>query len=329
MVYLYSHHPIRHIVSPNFTLNFTFMAEINLQAAIDNKKCYNCGKKFRTPADLLKHKNRKTPCLIREIAPDQINNPNRCIFCNKILSKKEHLTRHLGVCKIKNGGMDMLADKVIYEREIQLMKEKDRQKDEKIKNMEEKFKIMSKKIDALETALIPTGGDATKNTNTNITNYNINITVNNYTKPSLEGITITPEELSNATKLSKFLLQKLYFNPDLPQNHCLYLQNKKDKTLIVNDGGNWTTVIGDNVAEVITNLSNTLYIRGSDIVNGKNGPYKGVDAEYMALPGADQKKIYDFNRTRDILSNDDAYEVFLGGRDVVLGTIRAAGCKMV
>ena len=78
---------------------------------INETKCYSCGKEFTSTRDLLRHKERKTPCLIREIQPEQVNNPNRCIFCNKIFSKKENMTRHLKTCKIKNGGMDILVDK--------------------------------------------------------------------------------------------------------------------------------------------------------------------------------------------------------------------------
>ena len=105
---------------------------------INNKKCYSCGKIFRTPNDLNRHKNRKTPCLIREVLPEQVNNPNRCIFCNKILSNKSHLTRHLNICKIKNGGMEILADKVKYEQEIRILKERDLLKDKQIKQFHEK-----------------------------------------------------------------------------------------------------------------------------------------------------------------------------------------------
>jgi len=90
---------------------------------INNKKCYSCGKVFRTQANLLTHKNRKTPCLIREVAPEQVNNPNRCIFCNKIFIQKQSLTRHFKTCKIKNGGMDILVDKVKYDQEIRILKD--------------------------------------------------------------------------------------------------------------------------------------------------------------------------------------------------------------
>ena len=39
-------------------------------ANITEIKCYGCGKDFRTPADLERHKKRKTPCLIIEVKPE-------------------------------------------------------------------------------------------------------------------------------------------------------------------------------------------------------------------------------------------------------------------
>src|ERR1700742_275440 len=105
------------------------------------RKCYNCGKIFNTAQSLARHKQRKTPCLIREVAPNQIVNTNRCIFCNKIFSKKENLTKHHKTCRIKNGGMEILADKVKYEQEIRILKEKDMARDEKDKQSEEKINI--------------------------------------------------------------------------------------------------------------------------------------------------------------------------------------------
>ncbi len=76
--------------------------QLIMEQPINNKKCYNCGSVFRTPSDLLKHKNRKTPCLIREVAPENIRNPNRCIYCNRVFVQHCSMTRHLSICKIKN-----------------------------------------------------------------------------------------------------------------------------------------------------------------------------------------------------------------------------------
>ncbi|SIP85999.1 Bacteriophage T5 orf 172 domain-containing protein associated with Zinc finger domain [Pacmanvirus A23] len=85
---------------------------------MDNKTCIDCGKICRTPADLLKHRNRKSPCVIKEVSPMDLNNPNRCIYCNKVLSKKEHLTRHQKICKQKEKEPENKAD-----IEIRMLKE--------------------------------------------------------------------------------------------------------------------------------------------------------------------------------------------------------------
>ncbi|SIP85899.1 Zinc finger C2H2-type/integrase [Pacmanvirus A23] len=304
---------------------------------IDNK-CYNCGKIFKKPSDFERHKNRKTPCLIREVPPEQIHNPNRCIFCNKIFSKKENLTRHLKTCKIKNGGMDVLVDKVKYDQEIRILKEQMELKDKKEKENEEKIQKLMEKVDALEKAVVTPQViyNAPQNVTNNVNNVNnvntINITINNYLKPSIQGLTITADEITTADKIPKLLLQKLYFNPELPENHCMYLQNKKDKTMILYDGGKWKSVTGENTKNVIYDLNNVINgDTGFQLINGKPGPYSGLDANFGKLQPNCINKIIGFNTDTDQkeLSPDDAYEVFLGGRDIVLTTIKAAGCKLV
>jgi hypothetical protein len=309
--------------------------EINQHIAeINNKKCYSCGKEFRTPNDYQRHKNRKTPCLIREVPPDQIANPNRCIFCNKIFVNRSSMIRHLKICKVKNGGMDMLVDKVRYDQEIRILKEqreadaRNREDDkEQIRRLMDLQQAQAAEIDALKKAI---AAPQTVNYNAPITNNNtFNITINNYTTPTIAGITITQGELDNVTKLSKFLLEKLYFNPAAPENHCIYLKNLKDKSLIVFDNNKWEAVCGENTGEVITKLSNSVYGNGVNLLNGDAGPYGGVDGNFVKLLPAVQRVIKDFNTSTDTLTNDDAYEVFLGGRQTVLDTIRAAGCKLV
>ncbi len=299
---------------------------------INNKKCYSCGKVFRTPANLLVHKNRKTPCLIREVPPEQVNNPNRCIFCNKIFKQKQHLTRHLATCKIKNGGMDMLVDKVRYDQEIRILKEQREQDKKEMEKRDEQIKLLQEEMEVLKKVITvqpqPQIINNTNNTiNSNNTN-NINITINNYQKPSITGLTITPEELVGISKLSKYLLQKLYFNPELPQNHCMYLVNKKDKSLLLYDS-DWRIVTGENTGEVIKTINGVVAERGGSLINGPVGPYSGSDAQFTKLNPVDKQKIFNFNTFSDQLSTDDAYEVFLGGRDTVLNTIKAAGCKLI
>jgi hypothetical protein len=89
----------------------------------DNKKCNDCGHVFKNQWDFDRHKNRKTPCLIREVAEIDRANPNRCIYCNKVYANINNLKKHLKTCKIKNGGMDILDGNVRLDQEIRIMKE--------------------------------------------------------------------------------------------------------------------------------------------------------------------------------------------------------------
>lgn len=74
---------------------------INGNSSESNRKCGTCGKIFRTPAEYIRHAKRITPCGILATTETTINNPNRCQYCNRTYSKKENLTRHLTLCKIK------------------------------------------------------------------------------------------------------------------------------------------------------------------------------------------------------------------------------------
>ena len=281
---------------------------------------------FKTPTDLQRHRNRKTPCLIREVLPEQINNPLRCIFCNKIFTNNSHLTRHLKICKVKNGGMDILADKVYYEQRIKDLEEQRELDKIEYNKQRQQLQQLEAKFEKLEQQVAK---PAPVVNNINNVNNGVIVHVHNYTAPSIEGLTITAAEVASVDKLSKLLLQKIYFNPLHPQNHCIYLKNKKDKSLILHDGGAWRAVAGDNLPGVIDRLNDAVIIRGGELVNGKHGPYQGIDADFTKLPGGIASRIRDFNQFADTISPDDAYEVFLGGRDVVLDTIKAAGCKLI
>ena len=181
-------------------------------------------------------------------------------------------------------------------------------------------------MDALKKAvLIPPNTPQVTN------NYNApvyNITINSYQKPTYDDLTITLEDIASTDKISKMLLQKLYFNPKLPQNHCMYLVNKKDKSLLLYDTA-WKIVAGGNTGDVFTKLTNSIIENGSNLINGKTGPYNGLDDDFSKLPGAQQQKIIGFNTFSDQLCIDDAYEVFLANRSTVIDTIRAAGCKLI
>lgn len=61
--------------------------------------CQYCGKKFADNKDLNRHKNRKVPCFTHEVTQEQLQNPNKCIHCNRPFAKHSNMVRHLSTCK--------------------------------------------------------------------------------------------------------------------------------------------------------------------------------------------------------------------------------------
>lgn len=234
--------------------------EINKVNNQNDRKCYNCGKVFPTIQAIERHKNRKTPCLIREVDPKDINNPNRCIFCNKIFKQKQHLTRHLKICKIKNGGMEMLADKVKYDQEIRILKElreKDKKEnDEQIKKIkeekDEQIKQLTERLIALEKSAIQQPAQVVNNT-VNITN---NITINNYLKPNLtylfgDGNLFKTTFKEQLVQTPMAMIPLIWFNPEHPENFSIYLVNKSTKETLTYDGAAWLVSTADKVTKEV------------------------------------------------------------------------------
>lgn len=62
-------------------------------------QCARCRKNFRAPAELARHTGRRRQCGIRDIAPEDINNPNRCKYCNRVYKQSSHHTRHVEKCR--------------------------------------------------------------------------------------------------------------------------------------------------------------------------------------------------------------------------------------
>lgn len=305
------------------------MAEPIINEQINDKKCYNCGKIFRTPAELTRHKNRKTPCLIQDLHPGNVNNPNRCIYCNRVYSTKENLTKHLKICKIKNGGMEILGDKIRYEQEIRILKEKDADKDKKLDEMREEIQQMREHVEKLKAlALQPQQLQQIINntTNTVINNPVVNITINSYKNPDITGLVITQKEILSYDKFSRLLLEKLFFNKEIPQNHAIYLMNKKEKRLMIFDG-KWNVYSGKDADDQLVYIRNVVHLKSWDASQKIEGIDGSIES-WNALPGGVLTRIQDFNSGKDQLDNNSTYDVFFGGR-FVADTIKQTDCSLL
>lgn len=231
-------------------------------------KCYNCGKKFRDGPDLERHKNRKTPCLIREVAHEHLANPNRCIYCNKVFAKQSNLTRHHTVCKIKNGGMEILVDKVRYEQEIRILKEqRENDKKETVAAIEEALKKQKEEfqgqINELKKQI--TAPVIVNNITNNTTNNTINI--NNYLTPNykflLEGDTFKNIFKRRLVQTAMELIPLIWFNKDHQENLSMYLVNKSTGETLAYDGNKWKVTPVD---ELKKDLRNRAYEITSELI---------------------------------------------------------------
>jgi uncharacterized C2H2 Zn-finger protein len=122
-------------------------------------KCEKCNRVFKTTQYLIAHMKRKTPCEPIVGNPTQPTPKNACKFCGRQLSTKQILENHYNTCKIKNGGMLILF--------------------EKVRQLEIENKKLNEKVNTLEHK---TPNTKTINNNTNNTDasnhHNTNININ-------------------------------------------------------------------------------------------------------------------------------------------------------
>ncbi len=271
---------------------------------VDNKKCYNCGKTFKTAQHLQNHKKRKTPCLIRQVDPENLLNPNRCIYCNRIYKQKSQLTVHLKKCTIKNGGMNILDEKIQYEQQ---------------------FRILGDKIAELEKTLAETRNQLNvpvvkQHIVNNGTINNITVNFHNYDNPKTDTLRITQDDLL-VENVTKKLIELLYFNENIPENHVLYRPNIKERRLLVHKDGGWRNVAGVNLDPLMLTIKNTISRIGHDKINCEL--YKNDDGEFYKLYPVVQNAIKSFNRGEQQITDGTIMEIITENREVVKHTIPA------
>ena len=273
---------------------------------VKDKHCYNCGKTFARPALLLKHKNRKTPCLIQEV-PEDDKELHRCKFCNRAYKHNFTLTRHYKVCKIKNGGMEILMRKVSKEQENE-QKDMIQQMMDMMKSQQEKMKKMEKTIETLTiTNTIQGNHNIIDNSTKQITNQITNqVIINNYMTPNVKGLVLKQNTIDSYSTLSCAVLDHIWFNPERPENHSFYVSNKKEKELMVytiNPNPNssdlcelemkWKMLTTDKDRELfVRDLQNTIIKEGINVVNGM---YNNDTKHFEELPKDLRDRIVNFN----------------------------------
>lgn len=161
------------VITPKVSTGY----ENNVNVDIDCKKC---GAKFKHAHHLIQHQKRKTPCILLNVSPAVKDDPNHCIYCNKVYSTKFNLTKHQKKCKIKVDGVKHLPVNIQFEELLRIQSEEfDKKLAEMRKTFDEKLKF-EERLKIIEDSM----AQVTNNIN-NIVNVDgdvnntVNITLNN------------------------------------------------------------------------------------------------------------------------------------------------------
>lgn len=134
-----------------------------------------------------------------------------------------------------------------------------------------------------------------QNTNTqNNAPHNFgNITINSYQNPSTDGLALSMADIDSHTKIAYALIEKIYFNPEKPENHSIYLVNKKDKTLMVYKDEKWHALTTDKDRDMLTTeLQNIIIQKGTPVVNRL---YNDDEDMFIKLPKDISDRIIAYN----------------------------------
>nr|QBK89444.1 MAG: BED zinc finger protein [Mimivirus LCMiAC02] len=167
-------------------------------------------------------------------------NSHICAYCNKQFSRKDSLTRHLfDRCKTKNKNeedMKNLLNRLVMQME----------------NLKKEIKSIK-------------GNNTTNNTNTNTNtnshntnNVQNNINLLSFGKDNMEGI--SNEEIKKILKRGfksiQLMTKKTNFDPDIPENHNVYINNIKSQYAITYNKGRWVL---DKTEDVIDRIYDDKY----------------------------------------------------------------------
>ncbi len=167
-----------------------------------------------------------------------IKNDNICNFCEKNLSSRQALWRHLKTCKEKK--KDDTVKESMTEL-VRLLNEKEKEFKNEIVKKEKELEKRDKQIEELiKKAGIVTTNNDNRNCN-NITNIQNNFKLLNYKETDTSFLTENDyiKCLEHYNFCVPHLIRKIHFNPKRPENHNVYISNLKNSYIMIYMNNKW------------------------------------------------------------------------------------------
>ena len=216
--------------------------------------CDKCYKVFKQKKSLLYHQNKKTPC-------NKVIESNKCVHCDKELSKKTKMSIHLKNCKVyneyelkqerKNNNKELkkLNNKIMeiedkYEELSDKVEEQNninKEQNDKIEKLNNQVEELKKEIELLKSknkriskdvkVLKKSIKEEKEKKNTNVYDK-IKISKKDrikYLKSNLNIYELVVEEF----------IKTYYVNEEKPENHLLYITDMNRNKIKYYDGNKW------------------------------------------------------------------------------------------
>ena len=167
-----------------------------------------------------------------------INNQLNCIYCNKILSRNDSLSRHLKICKVKK---EYEKKKILESQQLCLIKNE--------------IETLKEKLDK-NTTLVTTNNINNNSNNT----QNINIHINNLGEENIKHIDYNYYNniLKGIYGAVPKLVEKIHFDEEHPENQNIKLTNKKEPYIKIRKDNQWK--LADRKTEVLDLIDSKCFL---------------------------------------------------------------------
>jgi len=210
-----------------------------------------------------------------------------CNYCDLVYRHKSSLSRHIIVCKKRNVDMNILKKENIELKEELNIRDNEI---EELKSIIEKQKYIIKNNKYINNSTI---------SHDNIHNK---INVNNYLKPYIKHMSY--DNYKNCIYVDNKpyfipLLNEIYFNNNIPENHSIYCSNPRSDIILVYDNKWITKDIKDVLPIIVDYLDELLSIFIENIENNN-----------MTYEQSKMNKLY-YKYIRNKIQSDDDYKIML------------------